>query len=195
MSNCQLRRNRGLACSRVVSSPCHLSGPWISDASPSSRESKSRQSGRVLNQQTDIGRSKSSSSTQAQASLAWAFAPGCSATIHSRTTGRGTQSRLKHVAEIDAYDAATNDERQSREAAAADARVQAERTGCLPLAARSGWAFAYSRSELPGEHPADECAHRKSRRGRPTKAYEAPRGAPEQGALHNRISHYVPPHA
>src|SRR3954468_4452362 len=32
-----------------------------------------------------------------------------------------------------------NAERQPREAAAADARIQAERNGCLPLAARFGW--------------------------------------------------------
>ena len=152
MSNCQLRRNRGLACSRVVSSPCHLSGPWISDASPSSRESKSRQSGRVLNQQTDIGRSKSSSSTQAQASLAWAFAPGCSATIHSRTTGRGTQSRLKHVAEIDAYDAATNGRGQAQPPTATEdyrkdtwIRTKAAiRNGRRLLPAPICWAHAYS---------------------------------------------------
>ena len=41
--------------------------------------------------------------------------------------------------ECDFHGAAENDERQPREAAAADARIQAERNGCLPLAARSGW--------------------------------------------------------
>jgi hypothetical protein len=38
-----------------------------------------------------------------------------------------------------------NDKRQPREAAAADAQMQAERNGCLPLAARSGWARFSSR--------------------------------------------------
>ena len=36
--------------------------------------------------------------------------------------------------------AATNAKRQPREAAAAGTRIHAERNGCLPLAARSGWA-------------------------------------------------------
>ena len=155
MSNCQLRRNRGLACSRVVSSPCHLSGPWISDASPSSRESKSRQSGRVLNQQTDIGRSKSSSSTQAQASLAWAFAPGCSATIHSRTTGRGTQSRLKHVAEIDAYDAATNAAPQPPRAAEFRHVTECSSRGWLQVLVMLLFNVNHQRSPLSWSHTAE----------------------------------------
>jgi len=44
-----------------------------------------------------------------------------------------------------------NGERQPREAAAAAARMQPGRNGCLPLGARSGWAKSFSINKLPLE--------------------------------------------
>src|ERR1019366_7945917 len=58
--------------------------------------------------------------------------------------------RRKALTYLPGDDALSNSNRQPREAAVSGARTQTERNGCLPLAARSGWASSLFCSDRNG---------------------------------------------